>query len=137
MPVPLLTARIVWGALLGAIGLYFVLLGSLVGQPGGAPAVDVESMRPIFMGLAVLAFGGILFFRRVLPTVERDPARGTPADPRNFTAYVVGWALAESIALYGLTLGMLARRVDEALPFFAVGAALLLWQRPRTEHFGP
>jgi hypothetical protein len=51
------------------------------------------------------------------------------------TTYVVCWALSEAVALYGLVLGFLARSLDEAQPFFIVGAALLLWQRPRADHF--
>jgi hypothetical protein len=130
------TALIVWSAMLGAVGWYLGMLVFLLAQPAAAPAGDAASLRPIFFAFAVAAVGGIVFFRRRLPSADVDPTRAATPDPTNFTTYVICWALAESVALHGLTLGLLARRLEEALPFFASGAILLVWLRPHPRHFG-
>jgi len=44
-------------------------------------------------------------------------------------------ATGEFVALLGLILGLLSHAIGEAYPFFIVAAALLVWQRPRPEHF--
>jgi hypothetical protein len=130
------TARIVWTSMLAALPLYAVVLLVLVSDPGPASTANVVLLRSVFLVLSLAVAGVIVFFRRRLPSPSADPARSPAVDPAaNLTAYVVGWALAESIALYGLVLAFLSRDAGEAVPFFVASALLLLWQRPRREHF--
>ncbi len=128
-------ARLVWGALVVSLVLYVVVLVLLLGQPGTAAVTDAATMRYLFMGLTVANVAVIFIFRRNLPPSDAGPGRPAPDPQAVFTTYVVCWALSEAVALYGLVLGLLTRSLDQAQPFFIVGAALLLWQRPRGEHF--
>lgn len=50
---------------------------------------------------------------------------------RLFTASIVAWALAESVAIYGLVLGFLHMDVMRYLPFAACALVLLLVMTPR------
>lgn len=138
MPPPadgsLQTARIIWGAMLAALVSYLVVLVLLLGQPGAAPPPGPGSMREIFAVLATVTVAVILYFKRNLPSPDADPARQAPSMPP-LTASIACWALAESVALYGLVLGFLLHSLAEASPFFVASAALLLWLRPRADHF--
>jgi uncharacterized membrane protein len=58
-----------------------------------------------------------------------DPASAAGA-ARLLTVLVVGWALAESVAIYGLVLRFLGAPTTYWLPFAAAGAILLLVARP-------
>lgn len=131
------TARIIWAALLASVAMYLAVLAVLIAEPSAVPVnVDVGLLRSAFWAICVVVLGVILFFRRALPSLDADPARATsPTADAAFTIYVMCWALADSIALFGLTLGFLSRRLEEALPFLVVAVALLVWQRPRRQHF--
>jgi len=126
---PFEVARIVWLAMLVAVGLYAVVLAVLLGQDG-TPG-DVTALRRVFMGLAFGDFVVIYALRQRLP-LDARPAGDAQAV---LTTYIMCWALSEAVALFGLVLGILGRSFDEAAPFFIVAAALLLWQRPRAAHF--
>jgi len=125
---PLQTARMLWGALLAALAMYFLVL---VAQRPGARLTDVTTLRTVLAALVVPTVGMVLFFRRQLPSPERTSEPGLPP----LTTYTICWSLSEAIALYGLVLGFVSRSLDEAEPFFILGAGLLLWQRPRAAHF--
>ncbi|HXJ32956.1 MAG TPA: hypothetical protein VMS22_02870 [Candidatus Eisenbacteria bacterium] len=128
-------ARLVWGALLVSLVMYVVVLVLLLGQPGTPAPTDATMMRYLFIGLTVANLGVVLVFRRNLPPSDAGPATAAPDPQAVFTTYLVCWSLSEAVALYGLVLGFLTHGLDAAQPFFIVGAALLLWQRPRAEHF--
>jgi hypothetical protein len=125
---PLQTARMLWGAMLVALAMYFVVL---VAQRPGAPLTDVTTLHMVLAALVVPTVGMILFFRRQLPSPERTPEPGLAP----LTTYTICWSLSEAIVLYGLVLGFLSRSLDMAEPFFILGGGLLLWQRPRAAHF--
>jgi hypothetical protein len=129
MPASLRTAQLVWAALLAALAGYLVTLALLLRTPATATTPDVAALRMMLYALVVPCVGLIFFFRRQLLDVARP--RHRPA----LATYVLCWALAESVALYGLVLGILARGFGEAEPFFIVAGGLLLWLRPRAEQF--
>src|SRR5262249_22929472 len=115
---PLLVARLVWAALLGALGLYCIVLVLLLRGPGSPNLALAGPLRTV---LLVLAAGQTLatwcvWGRSVAPSGGRAAAaRGDPQ--RAIAIHVVCWALCEAIALYGLVIGLVARRVE---PIFFV-----------------
>lgn len=48
-----------------------------------------------------------------------------------FTPFVLGMALGEAIAIFGLTLGLLGHGLLEVMPFFVVGWLLIALRLPR------
>jgi F0F1-type ATP synthase membrane subunit c/vacuolar-type H+-ATPase subunit K len=129
------TARIVWIALLVAVGMYVLVLAALLGPHATLPvAGDVATLRRVLMLLTVGPVAALLWLRRRLPLAAYGTERPTPDAQSVMTTYVVCWALSEAIALLGLVLGLLAQTIGEAYGFFIVGAALLVWQRPSAEH---
>jgi F0F1-type ATP synthase membrane subunit c/vacuolar-type H+-ATPase subunit K len=129
MPASLRTAQLVWAALLVALAGYLAALAALVRTPATATTPDVAALRMMLYALAVPCVGAIFFFRRQLLDAARPRHRPV------LTTYVLCWALAESVALYGLVLGILARSFGDAGPFFVLAGALLLWLRPRPDQF--
>lgn len=130
------TARIIWIAMLLAVGAYVVVLAALLGS-NATPAVatDVATLRRVLMLMTVGLVAAVFWLRRRLPLAPLGAGRPTPDVQSVTTTYVVCWALSEAVALIGLVLGLLAQSVGEAYGFFVVAAALLVWQRPRAEHF--
>ena len=133
---PLTTARIIWGALLSAVALYYgaleVLLSTSDGRHG---ALMVSTLQPILVVVAVIQTVTIwVVWRRIGPT-DRVRYPATPNSPQVLGSYVVCWALGEAIGLYGFVLGVLGRNGAAAVPFFLLAGALLLMLRPRLHHF--
>jgi drug/metabolite transporter (DMT)-like permease len=128
-------ARIMWGSLLGAVAMYAVVLMVLLRDPSGEPTTSSDLIRNVFMLLSLAHIAAIYVFRRRLPLEALGTARPAADPPATLTIYIICWSLFEAIPLYGLVLGVLAQSFSEAEPFFLVGAALLVWQRPRAEHF--
>ena len=133
-------ARIVWGALLGATMLYYVVLTLLVsGQAGGAANRSVvETVRTILFLLAAGQSAAAWFIYRRLRAADSLPTQPPRTrDPgRAFALYVTAWACSEGIALYGLLIGLIAHEARGASVFMLWSAALLLLLRPRPEDFG-
>ena len=117
-------ARIVWLGLVVAVAAYFVVL-LVVAAREGSPVIDTRILGRVLLGIATMqALAIVVLRRRWLVPVPADGA----AIP-----YVLCWALAEAIAVYGLVLGVLAHDVSPARPFFVASVGLLLWLRPRAE----
>jgi hypothetical protein len=124
MPTPQLprVARIVWGAMLAAVASYAVVL-AVVAPAGTAPAgvAHVGLLRRTFVAAGLVQSAvAWLVHRRV-----------TPRAPRGFALLLVSWTLGESIAVYGLVLGLVARNVSEGVAFFVWAAVVLFLTRPR------
>lgn len=131
---PRVVARIIWYAMLAAVAIYALLVGIVGGRVAGDPGVSAI-IRQVFMGLAAAQTLAVWFIHRrfLAPALERSPGATGGADPqRAFSLLVVCWALAESIALFGLILGMLGRR---ELLFFVWAVAVLVALRPRDDYF--
>jgi len=133
---PLLVARLVWASLLVAPALYCVVLVLVLRSGPGSPSPALgDPLRTILLVLAAAQTLAVWFVwhRFVSPSGARAP--GDRVDPqRAITVHVVCWALCEAIALYGLVIGLIARRVEPV--FFLWGLVALLLVRPRSEKFG-
>ena len=117
-----------------------------------APPVKQEPpgdvMTIVFAAMAAMSAVGMLVVRSKLMPKGAEVGRtealaGSASMPdqltapqkkaiaRLVTASVVAWALAESVALYGLILGFLYKDVMHYLPFAACALVLLLVMTPR------
>jgi len=128
-------ARVIWVGMLLALGAYLLVLAVLL--PGNAPApiADVATLRRALMFVTIAVIAALFWLRRRLPLAAFGPDRPTPSAQDVSTTYILCWAISEFVALLGLILGLLSHAIGEAYPFFIVAAALLVWQRPRPEHF--
>ncbi len=128
-------ARLVWASLLGGLAFYCVVLALLLRSGGSPNPTLADPLRAI---LVVLAAGQTLavwfvWRRFVTPSGARAPA--DRVDPQRAIAmHVVCWTLCEAIALYGLVIGLIARRVEPV--FFVWSLVALLLLHPRAENFG-
>jgi hypothetical protein len=153
-PDPLLTARILWFAILSATILFL-----FIPMPPSDPVAGASLLLPLTIAAAGCAVGSIVapahllrngLTRLKLQTVEiedrerafgsivpkrrafRDPDVAESAAYRVYqTATIIGLALAEAVALDGFVLKFLAAGMKNALPFFIVSWALILVLFPR------
>jgi F0F1-type ATP synthase membrane subunit c/vacuolar-type H+-ATPase subunit K len=121
-------ARLLWGSFLAALVIYAFFATYVVRPVGGGP----ERMGSILMLLAVATGAAALVMHRRLPDARsgRWPDDPTAAQAL-FTRYMVVWALAEAIGLFGLVLRFLGGDGSTALGFVAASAALLVYTRPQ------
>ncbi len=151
------TSRIIWFAMCMAILLYGAVLVMIAldqsqsGEPG-----DTSVMLPILAGMSVVTAIGTLMFKRhvfsddalraalsaspadvsALPGVddlEADEQRVLAVVMSRHTMSIIVLALQESIAIYGLVLGFIARDPVMFAPFGAVALVLHLFEFPRTQ----
>lgn len=122
-PRPSLTnLPIIWFALLASVGIYAVV--GLVVAPLAAPALAPEQLNLFLMVFALLAMtqsGVAMMVPRILPRLPF------------FTQHILRWALAESIAVFGLVLRFLGGSTLYFLSFLGWSALLLLTLRPGQE----
>jgi len=147
----LTTLRILWGAMLGSIGMYLVVLLLVRKQQssGAAPTVMIVVLAVISLGLTTASV--VLprhLFRKVVAKqdlpIKEEPLPGAfgqyregSATQRVFakpkkafdraltlynTPFVLGCALGEAVAVFGFVLGFLGAPLEIAAVFFAVGA---------------
>lgn len=146
----LATPRIVWGALLASTCVYaFVLFQLSTGSWGtseAAPPSDLpaEWLAAIGLLMAPAAFVvrksilGSLALGAPEATNEKDVASdeelmgalGT-ALPKYFTGMIIGLALSESVAVFGLVAAFLSQDPTLFLPGWALAALLMVLQFPR------
>lgn len=129
-------ARVVWASLLVAPALYCIALVLLLRSAPGSPSPALaDLLRTVLLVLAAAQTLAVWFVwsRFVAPSGER--AGADRVDPQRAIAmHVVCWALCEGIALYGLVIGLVARRLEPV--FFLRGFVALLLLHPRGENFG-
>jgi F0F1-type ATP synthase membrane subunit c/vacuolar-type H+-ATPase subunit K len=152
----IMTARILWLALMTSVGLYVVVLRTIVIQ---TPTAPLQAFLPLVFGIVAFMAATASFLipknamRRAilllnLPLVEmKDPnARGAFAETvRSFaqpeeaarravavfqTGLILALALSESVVLLGFVLGFLGYGSATAAPFFVAGALLMAIRFP-------
>ena len=128
-PRALQTLRILWFALTASTVLLFVVLGR-VERPKTQPDPTMA------MALAVVALG-VLGVSIVLPRKQMLIAAGfrerSPL-PVIHTAFILGMALTESVALFGFVLGFQNFATTIYVPFFAVAWIVFVLRFPRPTH---
>ena len=123
------TNRILWLALLASHVVYVAVNLSGVVRTREEP-LDLP-VFPIALAVVALAtgVGSHLYWRRA--SGAGRPIHSSPPDPAaSFTSYMLAWVFDESIAIYGLMLGLLAFPVDVWVPFSLAAFVLMLVHRP-------
>lgn len=131
MPSILRTLRILWIALVIALGLYVYLPEALaVGPKSPSPVVF------LFVSMiTVLMVGSAFLVRRKRIVAAEAALASAPGNPKALeqwrTGYVICLALSESLGLYGLVLRFIGFGFAQVAPFYLAGAGLLLFFFPR------
>jgi hypothetical protein len=143
----MIVLRIVHVCMMVTIVVFGGLMAIVTHPAGDAMAGSAAPVRgapppfltPIMAALAATTLAAIALVRRRMATArERGPGTTEAAQPRPTSRLYVGailsWALAESIAVDGLVLGIAHRDMAAFLPFAAVSLAVLLLLWPRRGH---
>ena len=114
-----------------------ILLYVAVGEMAARPHADQPALL-LFYALtfvAVTMVGLIMVVRRLLiaPAAAALAMQSSDAAPLNrwHGGYIVTFALAEAIALYGLVLRLLGFKLSQVASFYIAGVLLLLMLSPR------
>jgi hypothetical protein len=137
MVVALKMLRSVQWAMLGSILLY-ALLGRFIhpAEKGLDPAVSY-----LFTTLGVALIGVIFVVRRTLVFRAEESLATQPDDAVSLnhwkTGYIVTYALCEALALFGLVERFLGCSVQQSIPYYIGGFALMFFFRPRQPELTP
>ena len=122
--------QIVWWTLLASQAVYVAVIVSGVGRVRGEP-LDLPALPIVLAAMAAASGLAANFFWRRASGAGR-PLHSAPPDAQAaFTNTMVAWVLDESIAVYGLVLGLLAFSAAGWAPFSLAALVLLLLHRPR------
>jgi len=132
MDAALKVLRIFQFALLASILLY-ILVAAAIGTPGGKTPAPVILIALTFF--AVVNVVVILVMRRVLVRKAEDTLRANPEDAtalmRWRSGYILTYAIAEAIALFGLVVHFLGFSLLQSAPFFLAGFVVIVFFGPR------
>ncbi|MFW2387175.1 MAG: hypothetical protein ACN4G0_02485 [Polyangiales bacterium] len=117
--------RILWAALFASTLIYLVVL----------ELVTLEADEAWEMLLYPLAFVAAMSAAASIaaPRMIRNRASGGARQGLYMTALILSMALAESLAVFGLVLGLLGGTAIAVLPFFVASWILMLIQFPTQE----
>jgi hypothetical protein len=131
------TVWIIWLAMLSSIALY-AAIGIYLSQSGELPkSLDAQTLNLLMYVFGIVAIGTIFVIFLIIPRLinpkphlsHHQPSSSLrPASELVFC--VVRWALAESIAIYGLILLILGGSLAVFGLFAFVSCALLLYLAP-------
>jgi len=123
-----LTLWIIWGFLTSSVFTYFVVL-QFIGSEKEVAIFPDEMMVKILTGVAVLNLLISFGIRKMvtLPLSEK-------LEPKNFqklmASCIISWALAESVAIFGLILGLMGAPMSTCGLFFLAGFGAMVFQSP-------
>lgn len=128
--------QVIWGALVGGVVLYTLLIFVLM----TAGTLDIASLDPSIMnmvGAAVMVYlvGGIIVRRTMVGAIPDDADRSDKIQ-RYRVAIIVPMALMESGGLIVITLGLLSGSATWVLAGGGAAAALMLMARPSADEIG-
>jgi hypothetical protein len=123
--------RIVQSALLA--GILLSIAGAEIAAPKPRPVNPTFSY--IFSTMAVAIVGMIFVVRRTLVSRSAEILSTRPEEALMLNHWKTGciatYALCEGLALFGLVLRFLGYNLEQSLPFYLGGFALLAFFRPR------
>lgn len=126
--------RVIWAALFGSTLVYVAVLELTTGL--GEPRWEIL-VTPLLVAGATSA-GASLVLPRVLlqrHRVARRDSTAAPKDPAGayLVTLILALALAESIAIFGLVLGLQGAPPKVVMPFFALAWVLMIVRFPTAE----
>ena len=136
--VPVRTVRVIWFALLMAVGVYGMII--FVIKPLGGE-VDRPFTDPLVLVLHVVGVIEFTLAYVVSSMIMRSGAQRQPAAPTNpnqdefmsqrlFRALIIRWALFECCAVFGLLAGFISSDPRLFLPLGGLGVAGMLLNYP-------
>src|SRR5687767_870096 len=127
------TLRIIHFAMMASV-LTLVAVGEAAGPQ---EPENVGIMLGVFAAVAAMNVVLVFILRKSLSSSAQDRLRSDPGDAAAAASWqaghIVSFALAESVALFGLVLRMIGGSTEQAAGFYAAGLGLLLilWPRAR------
>jgi len=135
-------AQILFVALLSSLVVYLVVCYLLAAQ-GEPPVVTGAAIEILKPALGTLAFFSLIASFALRARLLRKAIAGLPAQPTQtdeamaeaviraaMTPWILGWALCESVAIYGMILFIMTFQWELFLPFWGIGLAAMLAQAP-------
>ena len=119
---------IIWFALLTAILTYLAVL-KISFQPEEGTTLENDMLVKILGGVGLCGIAAAFFIRNVitLPMAKKL----TPETMMNvLPSCIISWALAESVAIYGLVLGFQGAPFSISSAFFLVSFAAMIFLSP-------
>jgi hypothetical protein len=128
------TLRIVRLCVLIAVALYFV---ESIRLPVSRHTTGLGKIEIVIALLALGCVNSVFYFDRKYVRKAEALLIDRPADERAIRrrrlGYMVIYAASLAVALYGLVLHLCGAPIAHIVPFFAVGALLIVWFRPRAQ----
>ena len=125
------TVRIIHFAMMASV-LTLVAVGEVAGPK---EREDVGFMLGVFAAVAAMNVVLAFILRKSLAGGAEERLRSSPGDAAAAASWqsgnIVSFALAESVALFGLVLRMMGGSTEQAAGFYAAGIGLLLIFWPR------
>lgn len=122
--------KILWFVLLGSVGMYWLVAGVIPVDPELTPpplVAQILTFLAVGMGLGV----AFLRFNRI-PLLQSRLLADPAALNQLRLLYIICFAMAESVAVYGLALKLLGAPRDDASWFFLGSAALFAACYPKS-----
>ncbi len=137
---------VIWGAMLLSLGVYIFVAHLLKAELKTAAWKDLSlaTLRTILFVIAFMEYPLIHYLRKKMVSGSEAgrrfrtasqtlPSRGHPANIQYTSALVVSLALAESMAIYGLVLFLLAKDMRSMYVLTAFSAVAMIIYRPKME----
>jgi uncharacterized membrane protein len=118
--------------MLMAVVVYFALMARL---PASSHATQIGTIEIAIVLVSLACVNSAFYFERKFVRKADASMRQNPGDAKASkrwrAGYVAIYAVSFAVALYGLVLHFLGAQFTHVVPFFVVGAAMILWFRPR------
>ena len=118
--------------MLAAVALYFVLTTRL---PASSHAAELETIEVAIAVVSLTCVSSAFYFNRKFvrkaEALMHENLDDGKVSKRWRAGYLAIYMLSLAVALYGLVLHFLGAPFPHVIPFFVVGAAMILWFRPR------
>lgn len=139
----ILTLRIVHAAMIMSLAVYGMVLlmvtrAGPAGEPVPASEIELKAVRgepPGEMFTLVLALMAAITIIAIF-FIRARWSRARSSRLEYFTICILLWALAETIAVYGLVLGFLHHAILPFVPFALVSLLVMVILAPRKSHVG-
>lgn len=135
------TIRIIHLAMCATVLIYGVFVYLMLTRgiiPGGGFASDFPNLnlfRTILFFIAAGVFLAIRLIKARFLAVEALLRRAVPLVHSINTWYIVMFALAEAIAIYGLLLFLIAALLQDFLVLAGISLLVLYWLRPKEDEY--
>jgi cytochrome b561 len=130
--------RLIRWCMLLAVAVYFGLMARL---PASSHATQLGTIEIAIAFVSLACVSSAFYFNRTFVHKAEASMHQNPGDTNAARRWRVGYlaiyAVSFAVALYGLVLHFLGARFTHVVPFFVVGATMILWFRPRVHQRTP